>query len=317
MKRSTVRGLAAIGVVLVAACGGSTSNLGPQGGPDGGSSGQQACADAATAICGTVNGCSSLLLQLQYGDIATCQTRFQTACVRTLGASGTGFTPAMMEACAQKVATESCADVVSNNPPAECQAAVGELANGVACGDSSQCQSQYCNKGTDGTCGACGTRTGGTCHRNEDCAYGQLCLGATSTCVVPGAAGATCDTTHPCNQTLACKSGTCSAPDEVGGTCTPGDASNPFGTCDVLKGLICHPVSRMCVALGLAAADQPCGAINNGYTACSANGACSTTTKTCVAALADGASCAAGTHCMLPAACSGGVCKLPDPQSCH
>jgi hypothetical protein len=273
--------------------------------------------DAATAICSTVNACSPVLLQLQYGDVGTCETRFQAACVRSLGATGTGLTPATMDACSKAVATESCADVVSNTVPAICQAAMGQLPNGVACGDSSQCQSQYCNKGTDGTCGACGTRTGGACNRNEDCNYGQLCSSATSTCVVPGGAGAMCDDTHPCNQTLACKNGTCGAPDELNAMCTPGGMNNPFGTCDVLKGLFCHPIARTCEAIGVAAANQPCGAINNGYTACSANGTCSTTAGMCVAALPDGASCSASTHCMLPAACSGGVCKLPDPQSCH
>jgi hypothetical protein len=93
--------------------------------------------------------------------------------------------------------------------------------------------------------------------------------------------------------------------------------TNPFGSCDILKGVFCHPLALHCQALGVAAANQPCGSINNGFTACAANGVCSTTTNMCEPALPDGASCTMATHCTLPAACSGGVCKLPDPQSCH
>jgi hypothetical protein len=318
MKRWIV-GTIAAGAVAIGACGGSTSGVGSV-------SAQQACTDVAAAVCTAVNTCSPILMQLEYGDVSTCEKRFTTTCTSSLSANGTGMTPADMEACAKAVAGEGCADIVSNNPPSACHAVVGQLANGTACSDPSQCQSQYCNRGTDGTCGACAARgSGAACHRDEDCEYGQLCLtptGAAATsvtpgaCIEPGASGATCDPAHPCNKTLACKNGTCTTPDEAGATCVVGDTANPFGSCDVLKGALCQPLTRVCVAIGVASAGQPCGAINGGYTACSANGACNS--GTCEAAGMDGASCNGTTmKCLPPAACSGGVCKLSDPSMCH
>jgi hypothetical protein len=315
MKRLIGGAIAAI-ALAIAACGGSTSSVSSV-------SAQQACTDVAAAVCTAVNGCSSFLVQLQYGDVGTCQTRFQATCVTALAANGTGMTASTMDACAKAVAGESCADIVSNNPPSACHAVMGQLANGTACGDPSQCQSAYCNRGTDGTCGACGMRvSGGACHRDEDCDYGQLCVTATGAtpagteqgaCVAPGGSGATCDGPHPCNKTLACKNGTCAAPDEAGAACIPGNQANPFGSCDVLKGLLCYQLK--CVALGVAAAGQPCGTINNGYTACAAAGTCNG--GTCTAAANDGASCGAMNRCQPPAQCSGGVCKLSDPSTCH
>jgi hypothetical protein len=327
MKRSLVGAFAAVAVAIVA-CGGSTTPAlsgGSDASADGGSSSvsaQQACTDVASALCTAVNGCSAFLVQLEYGDVATCQTRFQATCITALAAPGTGMTASTMEACATAVAGEACADIVSNNPPSACHAVAGQLANGTACGDPSQCQSTYCNRGTDGTCGACGTRsTSGACNRDEDCPYGQTCLlptGMTTggTCISPGASASNCDAMHPCNKTLACKNGTCSAPDEAGAACIPGDTSNFFGSCDALKGLACHPLRKVCMAIGVASAGQPCGAVNGGFFACAAAGTCNTA-GTCTAAAADGASCGAMSRCLPPAQCSGGVCKLSDPAMCH
>jgi hypothetical protein len=306
VKAGTAATTVAFVMALGVACGGTTSSLSPV-------SAAQACADAATAVCAAVNSCSSLLIQLEYGDMQTCAMRFQGTCASALAASGTGWTPAAEDACSKALPGESCADIVSNNPPSACQTPAGLLANGVACGDGAQCQSKYCNLGTNGTCGACGTRSGGTCDRDADCGYGQTCV--KGGCVAPGLSGSTCDdATHPCNKTLACKNGVCAAPDEAGASCTVGNANNPFGSCDVLKGLYCHALTRVCQAVTFASPGQPCGLVNGGLTACSANGACNA--GTCAAALADGASCTATDHCSPPATCSGGVCKLPDPSMC-
>jgi hypothetical protein len=293
-------------MAIGAACGGTTSTLSSV-------SAAQACADAATAACAAVNKCSPLLIQLEYGDVQTCAMSFQGTCSSALAANGTGWTPAAEEACSQALPGESCADIVSNNPPSACQTPTGQLTNGVACGDGAQCQSKYCNLGTNGTCGACGTRSAGTCQRNADCSYGQLCV--KGGCVAPGLAGSTCDATHPCNVTLACKNGVCAAPDEAGAPCTT-DPNSIFGSCDELKALYCHALTRVCTAIVFAGAGQPCGLINNGLTVCSANGTCN---GTCTAALAAGANCAPSATkdpCAPPATCSGGVCKLADPSMC-
>ncbi len=307
MKTGSVASTVVLAVVVIA-CGGSTGTVSNV-------SAQQACTDFGSAVCGAVDACSPALVQLQYGGISTCQMRAQTTCSTALGANGTGMTPDTMEACAKALSGDSCANVVSNNPPGACNAVAGQLANGMPCGDPSQCQSQYCNTGTDGTCGACGTRAGATCVRDADCNYGQLCVGTPKTCVAPGMSGASCDDNHPCNKTLACKGGACAAPDEAGGTCVIGNANNVFGSCDSLKGLYCG-LTKTCQAIAFASAGQPCGVKNGVLTACAANGTCSAA-GTCDAAVADGASCTAASHCLPPAQCSGGVCKLPDPSTCH
>ncbi len=308
MKPGSVGMVAAVVIALAAACGGSTSSV-----PSGGAA--QACSDAATAACDRVAACSPFLVQYLYGDVQTCASRFQSTCTNAATAHGTGWTPTAEEACAKAVPGETCADVVSNNPPSACRASAGQLANGVACGDPSQCQSQYCNLGTSGTCGACATRAASACNRDQDCNYGQVCV--TGGCVAPGLSGSTCDGTHPCNKTLACKNGTCAAPDQAGASCVVGDKDNLFGSCDELQGLYCHAVSRVCTALPLVKPGQPCGLVNGGLTGCYAFGACPQAGGTCTAALADGASCTAKDHCMPPAECSGGVCKLPDPSTCQ
>jgi hypothetical protein len=302
-----------VGVWIVACSSGSS-------GSNGSVSADQACSDLANAICQKLNSCSAAFVTNNYGDVATCTTRIDTSCGQTIAANGTGLTPANREACAMAIPGASCEDVVDNGLPSACQPVAGHLANGTACADSSQCQSTYCNLGTDGTCGACAAvraAAGGTCHRNDDCATGSPCKNGN--CVLPVASGGTCDSTHPCQTTLACKAGVCSTPDAAGTACST-------GTCDALAGLYCSTGSGpLCTAIGLAKAGEPCGSVNGVLTVCAGGGHCSLNAAgmggTCEAAAADGASCndTTGPTCLPPAVCgaSSKVCTLPNPANCH
>jgi hypothetical protein len=290
----------------------------------------KACADLASAFCGKINECAAIFIQQAYGDVTTCSTRVKTSCLNTLSAPGTGITPAKEESCVQAVHGATCDDVVDHNAPTACQAVGGTLAAGAACGDSSQCQSAYCNLGTDGTCGACAaarSASGGPCNRDDDCAYGSVCTmgGATAgttggTCTTPVAMGGTCDSTHPCKTTLACKNGTCTTPDAAGVSCMT-------GSCDAFAGLYC-PVgfgsAQVCSMLGFAGPGEACGVINGNLVICSGGGNCQGATLTvagkCQAPAADGAACddTAGPTCLPPAVCSSAkVCTVPTPSSCH
>ncbi len=283
-------------------------------------SADQACTDLANAICQKLNDCTAVFVTNTYGDEATCAMRFKTSCDQTLAANGTGLTPADREKCADAVPGASCEDLVDNNFPGACAAVAGQLANGTACADSSQCQSTYCNLGADGTCGACAaTRVsaGGSCQRNDDCVNGSPCTNGK--CVTPVGFGGTCDAAHPCQKTLACKAGVCAKPDEAGAPCST-------NSCDTLAGLYCSSgAAPVCTALGLPKAGEPCGLVNGALAVCVGGGHCSlnigTGVGTCEAAAADGAACddTNGPTCLSPAVCgaTSKVCTLPNPANCH
>jgi hypothetical protein len=302
--------IAACLLALAAACSSSGGSL---------VSADQACADTAASICQKLNDCSAFFIQATYGDLTTCETRAKASCANSLAAAETGLTASSEEACAKAIGGGTCADLLSHNAPAACQPAAGKLATGAACGDSSQCQSTYCNLGTDGTCGACAAAraaTGGNCQRDDDCPSGALCNGGT--CAAPVAAGGSCDGTHPCQKTLFCRGGTCGTPDGAGAPCTQ-------GSCDSLAGLYCPTTGTMvCTKIALANAGESCALVNGGYTACAGGGFCNrpalSTTGTCEAPAADGAACddTNGPTCLTPAACSASkVCTIPNPASCH
>jgi hypothetical protein len=194
----------------------------------------QACQDMATAACRTLDGCSDFLVQLLYGSVESCEVTFSSQCTISLGAMGTGWTGDGMEACANAWATVECSavDVRLNKVPFVCQPPPGMLAAGAACGDDSQCQTQYCQKDCVQQCGVCATRSDSNlCWQDDDCGNGRVCrtpgLLCAGTCVTPGGAGMTCDLLHPCASVLACKYGMCSLPNPAGAGCND-------GTCDLL-----------------------------------------------------------------------------------
>jgi hypothetical protein len=288
-----------------------------EAGPSGVSA-NQAAMDAAMAVCSAYGRCSMFVVQRLWGTVSACTTAYTTTFTNDFAASGTGQTPAHLEACVAKAPGVACADLFANNLPTECQPPAGQLANGSPCGASSQCQSAYCNIPANVTCGACGAppSTGGSCQQDSNCPSGNICSND-SICVAPGKAGDACTASRPCNLTLACKSGTCAQPDEAGAACTS-------GTCDAVAGTICSTSTDTCVAIGLADPGKPCSVASTGVTLCSSDGTCelpssTATDGTCRAAAQPGGTCDSvnGPKCQQPAVCVNGVCTLLSAASCH
>jgi hypothetical protein len=319
-------GLLAASAITLAACSGSSTSSSVTA--------DQAAGNAAGALCQKYDSCSAFFVQIAYGDVDACTAALKTTLASALAASGTGATPTQVAACATAVGTASCDQVLSHDLPSPCQPVAGQLAAGAACGDSSQCQSAYCHKGSGSTCGACAgaPSPGVACGADDDCPAGNVCT-KQSTCAPPGAAGASCDPVQrPCKATLACKSGTCANPDPAGAPCTrTTTGATSTDTCDALAGLYCN-AQGTCAKIGLAAAGQACLLVNGSLAACSANGTCNvptmlSTSGTCLGAAAPGASCTAkGTgisyavkspDCAPPATCDNGVCTIPDAARCH
>ncbi len=317
MRHLFLRAVTALATVGAAACSSSVSSPGVA------TSAEQACGDAATALCNRAQTCASFLVQTAFGDAATCITREKATCHSQINAAGTGATSAKLEACAQALAAESCDDLLTNNLPVACQIA-GTLAAGSACGDDAQCATAHCKK-TSGTCGVCSAfaKAGEPCPAaaTSDCAPGLVCQNTGTgqdTCVPPGAAGAPCSSTQVCESSLAClmngATGTCAAPLGAGAACDPQSQN-----CDFRQGLFCSATS-VCAQIQVAASGGACGVSGASFAICGSNGKCSNATGgTCQAAAADGAACDAanGPNCLSPAVCVNGSCQLPDPAGCR
>ncbi len=285
----------------------------------------QAATDGASAFCARAQACAPAYVQLEWGDVGTCSTRFGAQLTDTLASAGTSDTPSQIEACAQALPTIACADLLGHSIPAPCRAVPGSLANGAACGDDSQCSGGHCKVAENQICGVCTTfaASGAACTLDGDCDYGLQCFGGT--CIAPVASGGTCDATHPCIPTLACVGGKCGPPGAAGAACTP----NATDTCDSLHGVFCDNATSKCITAGFAKAGAACGYVPGTLTLClqgpgPAAAECKGLSSTsamgiCQAPAADGASCNAttGPLCLSPSVCVNGACRLDDPSSCH
>lgn len=253
----------------------------------------KACADAASAVCAKLATCSSFVVSVTYGDVAKCKERFLVSCASAFTAPGTSTTPAKTEACAKSIAQVSCGDVLSGNLGAACNPSPGSLAAGAACRDDAQCASTFCARAPDTECGTCAalTSAGSPCV-NQACSRGTTCPKGGTTCVAPVAG-------------------------KVGDACTSQEQ------CDLANAVGCNTNSKKCITLAVANSGQTCGSniAQDKFTVCSAAGACSAVLGgMCSAAAADGATCSTadtGPHCMTPAVCTGGKCKVPDATACH
>ncbi|HEY8088867.1 MAG TPA: hypothetical protein VIF09_13500 [Polyangiaceae bacterium] len=305
----------------------------PGGGDDGGGGGQgtragdadasaaiaTACEAAGQALCARTSACSQFLFQLRETDVASCATRYALQCEAALGAPGANETPGFIEACSAATAGGSCNDLFDGVVPHDCQSPqAGALADGSACGESTQCASLDCRKPTGSYCGTCVTpaQAGKSC-ASADCAAGLQCM-SDSVCRALAAQGASCSATQHCQFPLVCKSGTCSTPEGLGASC-----SSTSSTCDSTIGLVCDPQTQKCVAATLVSPGYACGVVSGKPMTCSSGALCkfpssSSATGKCVAAAADGASCnvTTGPSCEGPAYCNGGVCRMPDPAAC-
>ena len=303
-----------IGFVVVAALFGCSSSSDSGGGS---TSVTQACTDIASALCNKYETCVPFYLTLDYGDVATCQSRAVPSCSTYPTAPGSTLTGDQIEACSKAIAAASCTQVLDQgiNSLPECNLK-GTLDNGKPCASGFQCSSGFCPTASGSTCGTCAaaTKPGDACV-NGGCFSGQTCVpgtGSTGTCQTPAAAGADCGS---CVTGYSCVSGKCTAYLKAGDSCNP--TSGP--ECDLTQGLVCQ--SNVCATISLPKVGEACGAGTKTGPFCSESAVCSggaTAAGTCVAPADDGASCDAtkGPGCKPGAECIGGVCKLPDPNSC-
>lgn len=321
-------------ITLLAAC---SDEVASPSGP----TAAQACDAFARADCARRDACSNgFAVRRAYGDLATCEQRVRDACVTSLGARGTGQTPANVTACAAAYPSVACVDLLNGtNLPASCGAQVGAVANGAPCRYASQCQSGYCAVPTGTNCGVCAARpaAGAACNGPGapiGCGgSGLTCAGETAmaagACVALGARGTLCDPTHPCGAGLSCTPVALTAMRrtcEPAGTTVGAPCGGPSAPgCDAALGLACNTMSRTCQVIALAAPGAECGlGADGGFTVCAAGGDCMgyslmNPRGTCRAAAADGAPCDRGNgpYCRTPASCvtAGdaltGTCALP------
>jgi hypothetical protein len=299
-----------------------------------------ACADLAHARCSHLESCSATVVQIRYGDEATCETREKQNCTNALAAPGTGNSPSRSEDCSAAIAGWSCADFMNGaNIPAACVQATGSVASGAACAFPGQCQTGFCAIAPGSACGTCAAApaAGTSCAALTTCGQGTLvCTADTQTCVaLATTVGASCGKGAPCGAGLQCVGanaasntpGTCqTAATQLGATCDPQQQTGPG--CDRAAGLVCNRKTKQCATAVVAAAGEACGDVNNQPTFCAANATCTGSSAgqagTCTAAAADGAACdtANGPDCEQQARCivasgsTAGTCRPNDATMC-
>jgi hypothetical protein len=316
----------AVSGVGLAACGSVASQNDGGGGHDGSAdvpppTADEACNQFASTFCGRLGGCAPLVLQVLYGDSTTCESRVVLGCTRDLAVPDSNETTTDMVACARDAANATCDDLVANKLPASCQTKPGSRLNGEGCGSSWQCMSTHCEKST-GDCGVCAPRASasGACTVSEGCAAGLLC--AAQKCVAPGALNAPCNDTAPCLGNLYCSaaSNTCATPLGRGASCA-GDTNG----CDFKQGLACNSLSSTpkCETIAAAKGGEACGLVNSTLTVCIEGNSCPglslvplQTMGVCPNPAGDGQQCTDSVHCLPPASCVGGLCRLPSSASC-
>jgi hypothetical protein len=320
-------------LALIVACGSPfTTSNGP---PD-----AQACSDLAHNECSRLGSCSLTVLQIRYGDEATCEAQVNAACTVQLTAPSTGNSPAHEEGCSQAYSTLACtADLNIAPVPAACQQQTGSIPNGGVCVFMGQCESGFCAIVPGAPCGVCapGPALGDSCKALTTCGLGLFCTTDTQTCASYVELGGACGKGLPCGTGLACigasstsgKTGTCmTAATAAGMACDPTNAVGPG--CDRNSGLVCNTQSKQCAQIAIVPGGQACGLVNSQDALCSGGGLCmgamGTTPGTCLAAPLDGASCdlANGPPCLTPLRCivgsdggTTGTCHIGDPSVCR
>ena len=266
-----------------------------------------ACNDNAAQYCNQLSMCSQFLLQSQYGDVVTCQTRIAGAyCNDIVTAKGSGWTGDGLEACIAAHAKLSCTDFLYGKPqPAACRP-TGTISSG-ACVFDIQCGTGYCRIAAGMECGNCVQlgNTGAACTTTNDCDGNLVCSGAA--CAAPVPIGLACSATAPCQSGAVCLGGKCIQPGGIGATC---DADGGGADCDYNLGAYCS--GGTCAAITVAMSAAPCG--GSPPSVCYASGVCQDTF--CVPPTADGQSCDGGVGCTAPSGCYAGTCGSPTSGMC-
>lgn len=292
--------------------GGPLPEAGKEGGSSSGGNFTKACLDNAIGYCNQLMTCSPFLLQVQYGDEATCQSQLTPAyCMDIVTALHSGWTPAGLEACVAARQKLTCTDFLYGKPaPSACRP-VGTGTPGQACRYDSQCGSGYCRIPPTSMCGTCVLlgNSGSPCTTSADCDVNLVCDGM-GACAVPAASMGACNPlTMPCQSGQVCFNGRCEA---LGGLTASCDADSGIG-CDYDQGAYCAMGTCSMITVGTSSSSDTCDNMTD--TACSAGGSC--LSGTCTPPSSDGQPCEAGTDCFSPSTCNAGTCGLFPASMCH
>ena len=233
----------------------------------------QACTDAAAAVCAKVESCSAFAEKIVYGDSTTCKARVKIGCLASGNAPMTGITPAQVVACKDAYGALACGDLFADNPPPACKPGGGQVADGKACGDDSQCVSKFCGGRTgDSMCSVCGPPPGaGAACVNSKCGPGFSCVN--NKCAAPAKNGEACGgLVANCQSGSSCTDGKCVAAAKLGESCSLDGKVN--AGCDSLAGLWCNTKTMKCTTAKLVATGT-CGLDDAGdITGCTGGGTC-------------------------------------------
>ena len=285
-----------------------------------------ACAHLAAALCARLEACAPVLVDIGYGDQATCEGVLAPHCVQALALPDTVKTAAWTDACSTALEMETCEDLLTRNTPSTCLPPPGPRADGTPCGEDGQCASGYCGLVPNEVCGRCRPKasTGGACGRDDDCDLGLTCTGK-NICAPYVPQGGPCNADQPCSPWLSCTTGmppgqrTCEPVAGAGELCDAQGNGKP--ACDLVNGYFCNGLTHVCQALDLASAGDPCGVASGGYAICVAGSFCklSGMSGTCLAPGLEGATCSveSGPWCQPGLGCAAGACHAYDPDSCN
>jgi hypothetical protein len=281
----------------------------PDAAVDGNGAGSAArrCPEYAVRFCARYRECSPTQAALAFGGDEQCRQRVQLEC-DLLALPGVTWPT---QACADALPTHPCDDLLRNSDPAACRSP-GALEENAQCASSFQCQTRRCTQLAGARCFTCLPRAslGGACGSNAGCQDDLVC-GDKKVCVAPRALGAVCDADNPCLVPLLCRQGICAKRGGEGTSCSATDDS-----CDIVAGYGCNRALGKCVRYTVTGTcrTNPDGT----FESCAARGTCDGSSSTCVPAAADDAACsdALGPHCLSPATCKNGLCKLPTPTAC-
>ncbi|HVJ93878.1 MAG TPA: hypothetical protein VM580_29010 [Labilithrix sp.] len=283
--------------------------------------------------------------------------RFRILCSRELAAPGAEDLREARAACAKKLASARCDDVLR-----ECELPPGSLKNGEACAVRAQCQSRFC-KLEDGACGRCAplVKEGGECTVPTDCDVGKGEIAScdfvgrnpTGTCSVwkLGKAGDACGETQLCDFGMHCeassadsRTGTCAENTGKGSPCSTSASCRAGFVCIDEKCSARPEEGETCSAINECANGLACDKTCKKFTYVGTGQECDATRQcdrgrcvqavtggangqptpagvaTCIAPLEDGQSCGPnnqGFACDHFARCIGGVCVLADPARCQ
>jgi hypothetical protein len=320
MREVTVRRWAAAAVMMAAVAAGCGSGASSDSGP----TVATVCAAYAKNVCSIAETCEPGVFQYLYSHgLSSCLSTSTLDCEASIGAPGSGATPALFEQCGSTLAAMTCAQYYSAVNDPSCLPHGGTIPDGGSCGDSWQCASGRCNV-TGSGCGTCVAQAGlGAACTGIECADGLVCAasagGSGLVCSQQVSLGQACFDSNVCPGNAGCGA--------TSGTCDPlpgaGEACNTMYTfCDFSQGLsLCDPYLALCEAPGgLAEPDQACGYLTatSPYVAC--DGYCTvnpgSNAGTCFSVVEQGQPCTSADLCDYDLQCQGGVCVPVGPTTC-